>query len=415
MANNYPQTEDTFVDPVGTNTLGFYPHSAIETAQNNALRALEGYLGVTASLVTSSITYGLTASGSINPGHRHTFDAIVGVLSVTAGGTGSTSVTGSLNTLLPDQTGNAGKFLETNGTDPSWQLPPGGGGAGFSGTSDLFINNNSLQNPGCYDKVTGRYYIPLDGITIGIYQPNTYGSWELINSVTAAHSLTPSGTVPIYGICTDGLFVYFLTQYGTTTSTQQAIDIVRMTMDGVTQVATNIEVYLTGSPSGKYSLLEGGGGIPNSSLAILNSTLYAKVFLYDGVNFNTTNIIPFAVSGTAYTPGTAYIYTGGFLARKRTMQTSDGITFYGTSDATVGNNLEKYSLSGTLLTLVSSTDYSQIARGQGTTSDGSFILTLIDNQTFFTIPYQVVYSYADGFSTTGSPERTLRADSYVKP
>jgi len=32
----------------------------------------------------------------------------------------------ALNVVLPPQTGNAGKVLETDGTDASWQTPAGG-------------------------------------------------------------------------------------------------------------------------------------------------------------------------------------------------------------------------------------------------------------------------------------------------
>lgn len=36
---------------------------------------------------------------------------------------------GGGGTSLPSQVGNAGKFLQTNGTTPLWAVAPGGGGA----------------------------------------------------------------------------------------------------------------------------------------------------------------------------------------------------------------------------------------------------------------------------------------------
>jgi hypothetical protein len=42
------------------------------------------------------------------------------VLSIAQGGTGSTTKNDALNALLPTQTGNSGKFLQTNATDASW-------------------------------------------------------------------------------------------------------------------------------------------------------------------------------------------------------------------------------------------------------------------------------------------------------
>ena len=48
-----------------------------------------------------------------------------GVLPVTSGGTGSSTSTGSLNSLLPIQTGNSGRFLTTDGTNASWGVVSG--------------------------------------------------------------------------------------------------------------------------------------------------------------------------------------------------------------------------------------------------------------------------------------------------
>lgn len=50
------------------------------------------------------------------------FDKInlLSALSITNGGTGATTKTTALNNLLPDQIGNAGKILSTNGTNASW-------------------------------------------------------------------------------------------------------------------------------------------------------------------------------------------------------------------------------------------------------------------------------------------------------
>jgi hypothetical protein len=41
-------------------------------------------------------------------------------LAISRGGTNSSTASGALNNLLPDQTGNAGKVLQTDGTNPAW-------------------------------------------------------------------------------------------------------------------------------------------------------------------------------------------------------------------------------------------------------------------------------------------------------
>jgi hypothetical protein len=45
---------------------------------------------------------------------------VTGALAIANGGSGETTANGALNAFLPDQTGNSGKVLSTDGTDTSW-------------------------------------------------------------------------------------------------------------------------------------------------------------------------------------------------------------------------------------------------------------------------------------------------------
>jgi hypothetical protein len=47
-------------------------------------------------------------------------DDLTGTLPITAGGTGAATANLAFNTLVPDQTSNTGKYLTTNGTNTSW-------------------------------------------------------------------------------------------------------------------------------------------------------------------------------------------------------------------------------------------------------------------------------------------------------
>jgi hypothetical protein len=49
-----------------------------------------------------------------------------GVTSIANGGTGATTASGALTNLLPTQTGNNGRVLQTNGTSATWVAPSGG-------------------------------------------------------------------------------------------------------------------------------------------------------------------------------------------------------------------------------------------------------------------------------------------------
>lgn len=59
-----------------------------------------------------------------------TLGNLAGTLSVAKGGTGQTTATAALNALLPSQSGNSGKVLQTDGTNATWETVSGGGGGG---------------------------------------------------------------------------------------------------------------------------------------------------------------------------------------------------------------------------------------------------------------------------------------------
>jgi hypothetical protein len=84
---------------------------------------------------------------------------IVGItdLAVADGGTGASTATAALNNLLPSQTGNANKYLQTDGTNASWDavslstsditgtLPVANGGTGVTsstGTGNVVLSNS---------------------------------------------------------------------------------------------------------------------------------------------------------------------------------------------------------------------------------------------------------------------------------
>ena len=78
--------------------------------------------GTVTSVNLSGGTTGLSASGG--PVTTSGTLTLSGVLGVSAGGTGQTTIEGAINALLPNQSAQAGKFLITNGSDASWSSDP---------------------------------------------------------------------------------------------------------------------------------------------------------------------------------------------------------------------------------------------------------------------------------------------------
>lgn len=122
---------------------------------------------------------------------RQTLDNITGgPLPVAKGGTGTTSTTNAINALLPSQTGQSSKFLQTNGSATEWaSLPVTDGNLvmiNVQTISGVTVNNNSNDDGAAIDtyieadsarKANKVYYFPageyhftatslfLDGLT----------------------------------------------------------------------------------------------------------------------------------------------------------------------------------------------------------------------------------------------------------
>ena len=97
---------------VNNTTLAAKAITASTTLNVTGASTLTGAVTATAG-VTGPIT---SSSATITGG------SITGItdLAVADGGTGASTAAGALNNLLPSQTGNANKYLQTDGTNPSW-------------------------------------------------------------------------------------------------------------------------------------------------------------------------------------------------------------------------------------------------------------------------------------------------------
>ena len=120
-----------------------------------------GNLSVTG---TSTLTGAITATGGVSGAVTSSSATITGGtitgitdLAIADGGTGASTATAALNNLLPTQTGNANKYLQTDGTNATWDavslstsditgtLPVANGGTGVTtstGTGAVVLSNS---------------------------------------------------------------------------------------------------------------------------------------------------------------------------------------------------------------------------------------------------------------------------------
>ena len=96
-----------------------------------------------------------------------------GALPIANGGTGATSASGALTSLLPDQTGNGGKVLTTDGSSATWGTVSGGGGdvSTFVGDSGAGGTAGTVPAPAAGDAAAGKV-LRADG-TWGAVPPAT--------------------------------------------------------------------------------------------------------------------------------------------------------------------------------------------------------------------------------------------------
>ena len=105
--------------------------------------------GTVTSVDISGGSTGLTATGG--PITSSGTVTLSGTLAISNGGTGANSQSGALNNLLPDQSGNNGKFLETNGSNASWVSLPGSGtvtSVSVSAPSEFSVSGSPITTSG---------------------------------------------------------------------------------------------------------------------------------------------------------------------------------------------------------------------------------------------------------------------------
>jgi len=269
--------------------------------------ALLGYTPVpqTRTLTINGVTYDLSANRS------WTIPAALPSQTGNAGKylkTDGTVASWQTVDALPSQTGNSGKFLTTNGTIASWQnLPPSGvTSVGLSMPSAFTVTNSPVTSSGTLTVTgagTASQYIRGDGQLATLPSSPSGGgssiSYYLNGSVPSSvvgyeqMSKNPViGTGTNYSTSTDGLIAQFLTDVG---------DPNLLNIPGG---AWLIDLYFSASSA---------GGSPN---------FYVELYKYDGAVF--TLIASNSTSPEVITNGTAVdFYTTSLAVPTTTLTLTD--------------------------------------------------------------------------------------------
>jgi hypothetical protein len=224
-------------------------------------------------------------------------NTFTGALSITNGGTGQTTANAALNALLPTQTGNASKYLQTDGTNATWDaislstaditgiLPTANGGTGlssFTANGVVYASSTSALTTGsalsfdastlklAANNTSYRGQLTIEGGASDFAQITFYrGSTTNTDQVGYLHS-SNSGSTGIALGARNGAILRFEvgdSERARITASGELL-VGRTSSSGLGQIQSTIGADLA-TDSGSVYLVRGGGnvGISTTSLA----------------------------------------------------------------------------------------------------------------------------------------------------
>jgi hypothetical protein len=324
---------------------------------------------------------------------------VSGTLPIANGGTGETTASAAINALVPSQTGNAGKYLSTNGTAVSWE--PSSSANYVYRTSNYSAASNDVV---LTDTSGGGFTVilpaaPVLGSTVIV--ADTTSSWGTNNLIVERNGSTIDGAASNLTCDIDGVSVQLIydgttwnvyAQVGAGLAQIAANVLYSNTASGLT--ATDVQAAIDELSAEKLEInnpsytgtLTGGTGVIN----IGSGQLYKDASGNVGIGTSSPTQ-PLDVNGNVAITGNARRITGDFsnttVANRVMFQTSTAneLTVVqaipnGTSNiAGWGANNDSTLLNGSTLSMIVRGDLSEAQFNANRTGTGTYL-----PMTFFT-------------------------------
>jgi hypothetical protein len=145
--------------------------------------------GTVTSVDVSGGSTGLTTSGG--PVETDGTITLGGTLNIASGGTGETTANDAFNALAPSQTGNAGKFLKTDGTDTLWQTLVGvPDPIPNVYPSNYYSKSENAGGPSCYVPGVNQIYSTLVESALTDYSSPCQTNTFVFSPISFCHAMT---------------------------------------------------------------------------------------------------------------------------------------------------------------------------------------------------------------------------------
>lgn len=212
-----PGASAATVASVGGTAANFIAQGA--NAANSASAANTSTLIVRRDALGSFSATTVTANlvGNVTGNVSGTALNVTGTVAIANGGSGQTSANAALNAFLPTQTGNANKFLQTDGTNTSWatstvpNVTQGASGTVLSAGQLLGTNTNDAASAGYVGEIVSASVQKVSSVDFDDVTPVnimsivlTAGDWDVSSIfILTANSGGASTTGADYGLSTN--------------------------------------------------------------------------------------------------------------------------------------------------------------------------------------------------------------------